>query len=197
MTHDSTRPTILPFQAQAELELLQLILQSETPYPWNPADIGAEGYFAELEREVTANWEAEIMAQGQVLAAHVHQLWSAIAPIEENSRSMLNELLDHFAVQMPEQLLETIVQRAQQLLSTNASLADKLVACVQDLLPGWGEDDLYVLARPLAYAMRGSDDSAPQSALQSAEQAPWSELSAIDQAKLSLAIAHYTLSKLS
>ncbi|MDX2212574.1 MAG: hypothetical protein SFY66_04715 [Oculatellaceae cyanobacterium bins.114] len=200
MTSDSTRPSFLPFQAQAELELLQLILHADTPYPWNPAELGTDAYFADLEQEVIATgWMAEeIAVQGKALAAHVDQIWSAIAPVEQTTmRSLMNQLFERCAAQIPQQFLEDIVQHAHQVVAVNSSLADKLVMCVQDLLPSWGEDDLQVLARPFAYAMRGADTETLETTLNSLRHTPWDELSSIEQARLSLAIARYAIAQLS
>jgi hypothetical protein len=69
------------------------------------------------------------------------------------------------------------------------------VQCVQDALPNLAEDDLYVLARPLAYAMRGND--APiESTLERVRSIEWDALSDVEQARLSLAIARFALAEL-
>ncbi|MBD2462995.1 hypothetical protein H6G89_18300 [Oscillatoria sp. FACHB-1407] len=199
MTSDSTRPSFSPFQAQAELELLQLILQSDTPYPWNPAESGADAYFAELEQEViAAGWMAEdFAAQGTALATYVDQVWATIAPVEQTvTRSLITQLFERCAAQVPQAFLEDLVHHAQRAVAINASLADKLVMSVQELLPNWAEDDLRVLARPLAYAMRGPEAEL-ETTLQPLQETTWVSLSSIDQAKLSLVIARYAIAQLS
>ncbi|HEY9622912.1 MAG TPA: hypothetical protein V6C78_21320 [Crinalium sp.] len=195
MTSDSTRPTVPPFQAEAELELLQFILQADQTYPWNPYEAEAEAYFANLEQEVlAAGWtEDEIATQGQALSAQFDQLWATVAPAQDPTRSLVDELFQQFAAQVPHEFLDGIVQRARQVLSTNLSLSDKLVSCVKELLPAWGEDDLLVLARPYAYAMRSAE---LESTLTSVPSVAWSDLSSIEQARLSLAIARYAISQL-
>jgi len=90
---------------------------------------------------------------------------------------------------------ETIVRRAQDTIAANALLVDRLVACVQEILPTWADDDLYVLARPLAYAMR-SDDAPVTAVIDAVRSADWADLSEIEQARLSLALARYTLDQL-
>ena len=105
-------------------------------------------------------------------------------------------MLQQFSTQVPQQLLDSILHRAQQVITTNLSLADQMVQCVQDCLPNWAEDDLYVLARPFAYAMRGADTEMLEAALRSVRCAAWTELSGIEQARLSLAIARYALSQM-
>jgi len=199
MTSDSTRPLSFPLQAQAELELFQFISSmDEQAYPWNPADPEAETYFAQLEQEIgSAGWMAEEIAiQGQTLATHFEQLWATVLPGgTDASPSLLDDLIQRFSAQVPHHFLEGIVQGAQQALAANRSLADQLVMCVQELLPNWGEDDLQVLARPLAYAMRGSESL--ESVLTSVQHETWTDLSSVDQAKLTLAIARYAISQLS
>lgn len=209
MTHNSSRPSMFPFQAQAELELLQIVLQDEPlaypcqdqeslTYPWNPAAPEAESYFDALEQEVMkAGWTAEELAdQGQVLAGFLDQVWATVPTPALVSNPICARLLQQFATQVPQQLLDSIVHRAQQVVTTNLSLADQMVQCVQDCLPNWADDDLHVLARPFAYAMRGADTEMLEVALRSVRCAAWTELSGIEQARLSLAIARYAISQM-
>jgi hypothetical protein len=200
---------MFPFQAQAELELLQIVLQDEPfgypdsdqdslTYPWNPAVPEAEAYFDALEQEVMkAGWSAEELAeQGQVLANYLDQVWATFSTPAVVPSALCARLLQQFATQVPQQLLDSIVHRAQQVVTTNLSLADQMVQCVQDCLPNWADDDLHVLARPFAYAMRGADTEMLEAALRSVRCAAWTELSGIEQARLSLAIARYALSQM-
>jgi hypothetical protein len=200
---------MFPFQAEAELELLQVMLQdslthpddSDTSftYPWNPAAPEAEAYFEALEQEVIkAGWSTdEFVEQGQILAGFFDQLWSdAPASTTQRVNSACTNLLQQFAAQVPQQLLDTIVQRAQQVVSINLSLADQMVQCVQECLPNWAEEDLQVLARPFAYAMRGGETEMLEAALRSVRCAAWTELSGVEQARLSLAIARYAIAQM-
>jgi hypothetical protein len=201
MASDQTRPHFSSFHAQAERELLQLILHSDTPYPWNPAESEAEAYFAELEQEVAAGWSsAEIAAQGQALGSQLEQLWATVLPTaavrESTAQALSTELFTQFSAQVPKPFLDKIVARASQIITANLSVADQLVQCVQELLPEWGEDDLQVLARPFAYAMRGAETEMLEAALRSVRCAAWTELSGIEQARLSLAIARYAIAQL-
>jgi hypothetical protein len=215
MTHNPSRPSMFPFQAQAELELLQLMLQGEPvhypcepeesyPYPWNPIAPEAEAYFEALEQEVIrAGWSAEELAeQGQLLSSYLEQVWTdsrfEAAPAVPQARvdNMGTHLLQQFAAQVPQQLLDTIARRARQVISSNLSLADQMVQCVQECLPNWAEEDLQVLARPLAYAMRGTNTDMREVALRSVRCAAWTELSGIEQARLSLAIARYAIAQM-
>ena len=167
-------------------------------YPWNPALPEAEAYFEALEQEVIrAGWSREELAeQGQLLANSLSQIWAtpeaSVAPVEPlNSYSAV---LRQFATQVPPQILEKITQMAKQVVATNLTLADQLVQCVQACLPNWGEEDLQVLARPFAYAMRGAETDLLESA-RSVRAAAWTELSGIEQARLSLAIARYMIAQ--
>jgi hypothetical protein len=201
MSSDSSRFPLSNFREHAELELLHLVLQESETYPWNPAEQDAEAYFADLEQEVmAAGWlEEDLMASGQVLAQTLNQMWDSVAPTvavqDSVAQSLSAELFQRFTAQVPQTFLESIVQRARALVSNNQSLADQLVACVSDLLPEWGNDDLQVLARPFAYAMRGGETEMLEAALRSVRCAAWTELSGIEQARLSLAIARYALSQ--
>jgi hypothetical protein len=213
MTQHPSRPSMFPFQAQAELELLQLLLQGEPAdypcspeesftYPWNPAAPESADYFDALEQEVTkAGWSADELAeQGQILANFLEQVWvdSSLVglPVQAPTDNACINLLQQFTAQMPQQLLDTIVRRAQQVVTINLSLADQMVQCVQECLPNWAEEDLQVLARPFAYSMRGAETEMLEAALRSIRCAAWTELSGIEQARLSLAIARYAIAQM-
>ena len=179
-------------------ELLEALLHSEEDfYPWNPAEPEAEAYFAELEREfLLEQWQEveEITQASQTLFNQLHQCWSSSnLVVEENLRQSLS---DRFAVLMPEAWLEAIAHKAQQIFSTNLSLADQLVLCVKPLLPNWAEDDLLVFARPLAYAMRGKSESGAETPSGVVRPVEWTELSPMEQARLSLTVAHSALLQL-
>ncbi len=203
MASESTRPCFSPFQAQAELELLQLVLNdSDIPYPWNPTDPNSYAYFEQLEQEVVAaGWTADdLVPYSQALSSQIDHLWTTLetpAPTPPVAWLFNADLFQQFANRMPQNLLETLVHRAQQAVAAQSALADQLVLCVRDILPEWGDDDLHVLARPFAYAMRsGAETELLDGALQSVRCAEWTELSSIEQARLSLAIARYAIAQL-
>jgi hypothetical protein len=178
-------------------ELLEALLQSEDDfYPWNPAEPEAEAYFAQLESEFSLDeWQEdeEIIQASQALFNRLHQCWpSPVLVAEEKLRQALSE---RFAALMPEAWMEAIAHKAQQVFATNLSFADQLVMCVKPLLPNWAEDDLLVMARPLAYAMRSTESSIDfYSGI--GRNAEWTELSAMEQVRLSLAVAHSALVQL-
>lgn len=163
--------------------------QATIPYVWNPATPEAEPFFAALEQALPLDdWNAdEVATRSDQFFAQINQLWST-ATLQET-------LTQRFATRVPQQLLTAIATRAQQVLSSSVSLADQLVQCVQEALPHLAEDDLHVLARPLAYAMRGNESSI-ESTLERVRSVEWDALSDVEQARLSLAIARYAIAEL-
>lgn len=198
MASDSTRPCFSAFRSQAELELLQVVLDdADASYPWNPADPAASGYFEQLEQEVAADWSADVLdPYVQSLSTQFDQLWAEVDAAQPalTTAAFSSGLFQRFADRMPQGLLERLVQQAQMAIASSNSLADQLVASVRDVLPEWGDDDLYVLARPFAYAMRDKSENDPlEGALRSVRSEAWEDLSSIEQARLSLAIARHVI----
>lgn len=171
----------------AEVEVIENP-QGKIAYPWNPAESASEGFFAELEQGFSLDdWQdSEIAARSTTFFAHLDQLWSA--------NSLQTTLAQKFAA-VPQAFLNAIARQAQQVAEASNSLADQLVLCVQEILPAWADEDLQVLARPLAYAMRDESD-AIDSTLKSIRPVEWSELSETEQAKMSLAVARYAIDQL-
>ncbi|MGA7933955.1 MAG: hypothetical protein WCA35_10445 [Kovacikia sp.] len=160
-------------------------------YPWNTIDPEAEEFFTELEQGFPSDiWSAdELASRSSKFFSYADQLWSAT--------TLQNSLAQKFNTRMPQELLLAIANRAHQLISSSQSLAEQLVDCVQDLLPNFAAEDLQVLARPLAYAMRnGESHRAVESTLEKVRLLKWEELSEIEQARLSLAIARTALTEL-
>lgn len=190
------------FTAQAEHDLVQALLQDETTYCWNTAHPESEAYFAELEKAfVLDDWlEVDIEPRSQTLFAQLDQLWVEKVPDNVEALALdlpiLGALCQRFASRVPQVTLETIAKQAKNLMSTNLCLAERLVKCVQQLALGWEEEDLLVMARPLAYAMRGAETEAIESVLGTVRGVPFAELSKMEQARLSLAIARYAFAEL-
>ena len=197
MTNHSVRHSALPFQAKAELELIDLIFNAGvTPYPWNPADPEMCAYFEALEQQVADNWTADEFAPYvKTLSGHFDQVWAAY-PSTGLQAMFPTDLFQRFLAQLPTDLLEGIVQQTKGAIAQSNNLADQLVLAVESLLPAWNQEDLRVLARPFAYAMRdGADSELLEGTLQSLRCASWEDLSEIEQARLSLAIARYVISQ--
>ena len=197
MASDSTRPCFSAFRSQAELELLQVVLDdADASYPWNPADPAASGYFEQLEQEVAAGWSADALdPYVQALSSQFDQLWATVDAAQPAlTTASFSGLFQQVADRMPPRLLERLVQQVQIAIASSNCLADQLVASVREVLPEWGDDDLYVLARPFAYAMRDkSENDLLEGALRSVRSEAWDDLSSIEQARLSLAIARYII----
>ncbi|MBD2123724.1 hypothetical protein [Trichocoleus sp. FACHB-262] len=177
-------------QFQVELDdLLEATLSIDTPYPWNIADPEATSYLEKLEQGFSLdNWpEDEVAARSQDFFACLDGIWAQ------------NSLSQRFATWAPQSVLNAIVQQAQKVFASNLSLAEQLVQCVQQSLPNWDADDLQVLARPLAYAMRGVEAETTEvveSTLKAVRPVSWEELSELEQARLSLSIARCALAQL-
>ena len=176
-------------QIQAELDLLATLFPDAesvnaegVTYPWNPTDRESEAYIAALEQnlEMSALSSEEIAMRSSALFGQLEQCWSR------------TELTSKFAT-IPQSILEAIADRAVAILESPQVAADRLVACVAELFPNWTDADLQVLARPFAYAMRGTDGA--ESAIAGVSSSQWSELSEIERVRLSMAAAHYVLNQ--
>jgi hypothetical protein len=175
-------------QTQAQMDILATIVQTDVAYPWNPAQLESESYLTALEEEFALSdsfSDSDIAQKSQVLFAQLEQVWLTTA--------LQKSLREKFA-RVPQDFLTRIAQSVQNATVKYQSLADQMVECVLDILPQWAEEDLQVLARPLAYAMREVDSEGAQ--LVMAARKPWAQLSEIEQARVSLAVARYAISQL-
>ena len=172
---------------QAEMELLATIVQTDVAYPWNPAQLESESYLTAREQEFALSdsfSDSDIAQKSQVLFAQLEQVWL--------TTDLQKSLREKFA-RVPQDFLTRIAQSVQNATVKYQSLADQMVECVLDILPQWAEEDLQVLARPLAYAMREVDSEGAQLVMAAR---PWAQLSEIEQARVSLAVARYAISQL-
>ena len=194
MKHSSVNPVSpLSPQTQAELDLLQAVLEEST-YPWNPHDDAAAAYFADLE---TAWGQddlsvAALTPQWQALSHLAGQIWSAGSG---EPHTLLATLMQQFETRMPKDLLQRLAENAKAAVQSGRPVLEQLVSCVQDVVGGWESEDLAVLARPLAFAMRDGRGEILDVTLRSVRDTAWSELSELEQARLSLAIARYALDR--
>lgn len=168
---------------------------STITYPWDVTEIEAEPFFTQLEQDsIFDGWQSEeVSVRSNAFFTQLDHLWATAA-----AKTLQVTLAQRFAARIPQNLLAAIAHRAQHAVSSSLSLADQLVQCVQDLLPGLTElveDDLYVLARPLAGAMR---DGIPavESTLAAVRPIDWDALSETEKARLGLVIARCALSEL-
>lgn len=178
-------------RAEIEQDLLQLVLQEQVQYPWNPAE--SDAFFASTEAATTDEWEPEeLAAQGQAIATQLDSLWAQID--QTAAEPQVAALLARVAGRVPQQIVAQIVQRSQQFISSNLSLADRMVQCVQECLADCNPEDLRLTSRKFAVVRsRGTTSNSVDTALQQIRSADWESLSAGEQAYLSLAIAHAAL----
>lgn len=185
---DNQNPDGIDQLTQVQRNFLELITESEaTIYPWEPSQVGAEDYFAQqqdfsLDNILTA---AELETKSASLFSHLDQCWQSVAQAEV----MTQGLIDRFRG-VPSAWLEAIAATAQEIHQQGYSLQDKLVNCVQSLLDQWSEEDLQVLARPLAYSMRGNEPE------EQTFSGVWENLSSVEQARWGLAIAKAALQEM-
>lgn len=155
---------------------------SKIAYPWNPSLPESADFFNHVDAAspLDAFTDAEIDQRANRFFSQLDQLW-------DNS---LHSVLARKFASVPQDVLRTIAQQASQLLHQGDQLVDQLAQCVQAALPQWGLEDLQVLSRPMAFAMRGEADLSPLLTRD------WQTLSSTEQAKLSLAIARYAIDEL-
>ena len=195
----------LPYNVN--LELLEALLEPDDAiYPWNPGDEESEAYFNELEQHFGMQdlLEEELTKRSQDFYSHLDTLWSGISQASDSDHNpqqalVLNlqqTLSSTFAACVPQALLNTIATKAAEILAAQQSISEQLVECVQTVLPNWGTEDLLVLARPFAYAMRCTESQNAASALSNLQNSEWTALSEVEKAKVSLAIASYAFNQL-
>jgi hypothetical protein len=199
--------TFSSLPSQVDLEFLEALLEPEDAiYPWNPVDDESEAYFQELEQQLGIQdlLDEELTMRSQDFYSHLDTLWCGITSTpdyDENRQqvAVLNlqeTLLSTFSACVPQTLLNTIATKAAEIFAARQLMGEQLVECVQAVLPSWGTEDLLVLARPFAYAMRSSESQNPASALSNLHNSEWTALSEIEKAKVSLAIASYAFIQL-
>ncbi len=152
------------------------VTKAKIPYPLSPAD--ADQWFSDESKNVLLDdlTDAELTDRSGQFFTTMEQLWAD---------DLATVLMRKF-VTVPQGVIAAIASQAEKMSAASGDLADKLIACVQETLPMWAEDDLRMFARPLVHAMRGEVASEPSSK-------DWAGLSEIEQAKLTLAIAKYAM----
>lgn len=206
--NDNSQFSMHPVPSSTELELLSTLLEAEdNAYPWNCADEYSEEYFCEIEKQFPMQdvLDEEISELSRNFYDQIDNLWSqnlntSYYKCSTNASVITNvkeSLLSVFAAQVPQEWLERIAIEATNTFKSTDSLGEKLVKCVQAVLPEWATEDLNVMARHYAFAMRDGRTSSTQSAPKSlSEERKWSNLTDIEQAKLSLLVASHALQEL-
>lgn len=193
--------------SQMELDLLAALLEPEdSVYPWNPTDDESEAYFDELERQFASQdvLDEELTTRSQIFYNKLDNLWSGITNSSCYNCNTTLPIIDHlqenlhiaFASGIPQNWLNAIASKAAEIFASQQSLGEQLVECVQSVLPSWTADDLSILARPYAYAMRSSEGQDLASIIDNVNHHDWTSLSEVEQAKASVAIAYYAIKQL-
>ncbi|WP_066379911.1 MULTISPECIES: hypothetical protein [unclassified Anabaena] len=208
MTHQiNSSDAYYAVASQVELELLSALLEAEdATYPWNPADNQSEAYFEELERQFALQdvLDEEITSRSPAFYHQLDTLWSQVSYSSYYNCNTNASLVDRLqknltnvvAAGVPQNWLNAIATKATQMLASPQSMGEQLVECVQAVLPSWTAEDLLILARPYAYAMRSSEPQSLTSVISNLENQDWTALSEIEQAKLSMAIAYHALQEI-
>jgi hypothetical protein len=178
----------------SEAELMDCLLAAPTAeYPWNPADPATVDYYCESDRHFSLDdWsEEEIAQKSQSLFTTIQSCWDATSVAESGPLAALST---KFGARVPQQWLAQIAANVSDLATSNLEPVEQLVRSVKDLLSNWATDDLLVMARPYAYAMRcnpGVDD--PDNIVRPLD---WDRLSELERAKLTILIARYAIDSL-
>lgn len=165
-------------QTQAELDLLETVLfGDDVTYPWNPGDCE--------DLDETPVFSDPLKVDDLDLGDR-----SPVFFAQLDSCMVYAQLCERFGSQVPTSLLKRICALAKQTSNREQPRLAQLVACVHQLLPHWTTEKLQVLAGSLATGL----DS--ETVDYSVGDRPWEQLSSLEQARLSLAIAQFTLQQL-
>jgi hypothetical protein len=182
--------------SEAESELMDCLLASSTAkYPWNPTDPETADYYSQSDAHFSLdNWsDEEISLKSQSFFARIQSCWETV-PGVESAPSPLAALTAKFGVRVPQELLAQIAANVSSMATSQMEPVDRLVQSVCDLLSGWHTEDLFVMARPYASAMRGNTDlDTPDQIVRPLE---WAKLTEVERAKLTLFVAQYAISEL-
>jgi hypothetical protein len=193
--------------SQIDLELLEAILEPEdTTYPWNPADEASDEYFLQLEQQFQMEevLNEELTSRSQAFYNQLDNLWSGVLNTTEykcNTKvsvvsSLQKTLQARFANRLPQDWMSAIAQKAAEIFNSQQAIGEQLVQCVQSVLPTWESDDLFVMARPYAYAMRSGKSQNATVVDRFGDDCEWASLSEIERARISMAVAYYALNEL-
>jgi hypothetical protein len=180
-----------------ETELISMLftpgMSPTENFPWNPAEVEAESFYQVQESQFSLeDWSAEELTESSnSFFTKLNACWP------DNSVELLANLSRHFSARIPQQWLEKIAAEAKKAMAEQATMADQLVSCVQNVLPELAQDVLSILARPHTYAMRSEGSSTSLTNLDSlTNSTDWEKMSAIEQAKLTVFVSKYALEQL-
>jgi hypothetical protein len=178
----------LSLSEQITDDLLAILIEAESTYPWDLTDIENGNCLDNLENSFSlfnGCESAEIEERSHSFFTNLHQQWPT-SPV-----SVRSSILDKFASLLPAEYLNRLVENAENLVNSQLDGLDRLVACLSDLFPQWSTEDLQVFARPYAYTMRNGHSET------TIEADNWQNLSEIEQIRLSAAIANQIFRDLS
>ncbi|MEC4814537.1 MAG: hypothetical protein SAK29_14860 [Scytonema sp. PMC 1069.18] len=193
--------------SQIDLELLEAILEPEdSVYPWNPADEDSDEYFLQLEQQFQMEevLNEELTSRSQAFYNQIDTLWSGVFNTNDyklNTKTTVlsnlqQTLQQRFANRLPQDWMSAIAQKATEIFNSQQALGEQLIQCVQSVLPSWESDDLSVMARPYAFAMRSEKSQNPTTVVENLGEHEWASLSEIEKARMSMAVAYYALNEL-
>ncbi len=171
-----------------ELLSTLLDLDQEEAYPWNPFDPEMDDYLDNLEKELAFGdlLETDFDEKSNSFLENLHQKWSQV---DSSSHLPIRQsLYQRFSSFLPKNLIESIIDQAEQIATQNLNQLNQVVECVRPLWSSWTTEDLQVFARPVVYAMR---DNTPKT------KAPWEELTEFEQIRLTMAVAQEAIQELS
>ena len=170
-------------------ELVDDLLLHDSIYPWDVKESETEEYINNLETQFSDNWtNQELENKAQSFFSRLNQCW------DTNLNCNINNVLSQqFGSLIPHNLLENISVEINKVIALNINPMERLIQCVKPLLSGWSEVDLQVFARPLVYAMRGDFEPEKDIVNSLMENKKWHDLSEVEKAKVTLAIAQYSL----
>jgi hypothetical protein len=185
----SLKPELPPDDSEVQVQLIDSLLASAAAnYPWNHSDPDTADYYLESDRHFSLDhWpDVEITQRSRSFFAQIQSCW-ANSPTPVLELSPLAALIEKFGARVPQQWLAQIAENVTCLATSQLEPIDRIVQSVQDLLPNWATEDLLVIARPYAYAMRG--DTGVENIDNIVRPLAWTELSELERAKLTIAIA--------
>jgi hypothetical protein len=174
---------------QYHQELVDDLLLQDSIYPWDLKELETEAYINQIENQFSPSWtNNEIETKAEKFFVRFNQCW------EENSFCPTYNLLsEQFGKIIPHSLLQSLSSEVERVIGLNLNPLDRLIASVKSSLGAWVEVDLQVFARPLVYGMRGEKLPCEDLIEGLMSRKSWDQLSEIEKAKVTLAIAQYGL----
>lgn len=175
-----SKPSKKIIKQQIYQDLLDKLLLDNENYPWSVET--SEDYYEGLDPAFGLEEYLKSPKAEQKSSDFFNQIKQLYPP---NPLGKVNQTLsEQFGELVPANWLEAIAQQAQNNFQETSLELEKLLNCVQPLFSHWFREDLQVFARPIAYAMRGT---------QTLPQKNWTELTESEQIRLTLAIAKVAL----